>query len=236
MRKTSTRRLWAGITLVVLTGVAAFFATLSMTGGSTGEPGAPPEDLEKGYEWVEKEESKPGFVGDKLGIFIDGTYQGESVVSIPEGYTTIQDLCPPEAPSTVASWDQAGELKFELDLSSEYQFAPDDPDTGPVACNGIVYVAKRAYNRVPRGHVIIGRSRTNVESGMHWPADRVKIVTIAGRQAVLLEPVFPEWNEFGGTHTEIIFPEPFGKTFVFTADVDLADVMKLAEIVISQTQ
>jgi hypothetical protein len=121
-------------------------------------------------------------------------------------------------------------------LPSEYKFLPDDADTGAVACNGVVYVAKRTYSGTPGGRAIIGRSRLTALSTMHWPADRVKVVTVGNREAVLLEPVFPEFNEFGGTQTQVIFPEPFGHSFIFTENIDLTDVMALAEIVAEATQ
>jgi hypothetical protein len=226
-------KLLAGLGLIAAVVVAALLTTLAITGGSSGEPGAPPGELKKGLERIEEEEAKPGFAGDKSGIFIDGTHEGASV---PGQYTTADEICPPGAPNTLASWEEAGKLAFDVALPAEYEYLPDDPDTGPVACDGTVYVAKRAYGHVPRGHVIIGRSVTNVISGMHWPVDRVKVVTIAGKEVVLLEPIFPEWNEAGGTQTQIVIPEPFGMTFVFTSGVDLVDVISLAELVIKETK
>jgi hypothetical protein len=63
----------------------------------------------------------------------------------------------------------------------------------------------------------------------------VKVVQVAGKDAVLLEPIYPEWNEAGGTQTQILIPEPFGMTFIFTSGVDLTDVMSLAEVVVRDT-
>ena len=212
-------------------GIAAFLVTQVVQGGWAGDNGAPPGALKQGLEKVIEDEAKPPFIGDKLGIFISGT---TSAVPVPPQYTTPEDICAPGVPQTLAPWEQAGELAHSIAMPPEYGFLPADPDSGPVACGGNVYVAKRAYDRAGGGHVVVGRTRLNVVSGMHWPSDRVKVVTLGGRQAVLLEPIFSAPQEESGpagTSTQLLFPEPFGMTFVFATGSNLADVLTLGATV-----
>jgi hypothetical protein len=119
-----------------------------------------------------------------------------------------------------------------LNLPPEYTTVADDMDDGAVACGDVVYVAKREYQHAEHGgRVIIGRSLFTAVEGMHWSEERVKTVTLGGREAILFEPIYPEWYEFGGTTTQIVLPEAFGTTFIFATNVDLSDVMALGELV-----
>jgi hypothetical protein len=174
----------------------------------------------------------------KLGIFIIGTPDQE--VSVPPEYVTSDEICPNGGQTLPESSDQGGELALSLDLPPEYRFVPDDPDTLSAACDGVVWIVKRVYERVYErgggGYILIARTRVTVMDGMHWPADRVKVVTIGGREAVLLEPVHPEGSEHGGTGTGIVFPEPFGMTFMLTHELPLVDVLELAEKVAEATK
>ncbi len=206
------------------------------------DPGDPLARLTQGLEEIIGEGQKPGFVGDKLGIFIDAA---EEDVDVPAQYVTAEDICPPDAPHAPASWEQAGELAFSLNLPPEYTTVADDMDDGAVACGDVVYVAKRVYQHAEHGgRVTIGRTRLTVVDGMHWPSERVKVVGLAGREAVLFEPIYPERYEptyperygFGGQSTQIVFPEPFGMTFIYANGVDLSDVMALGELVAEATR
>jgi DNA-binding CsgD family transcriptional regulator len=206
------------------------------------DPDDPLARLSQGLEKIIEEQQKPGFVGDKLGIFIDAA---EEEVDIPPQYVTAEDICPPGAPHTPVALEQAGELAFSLNPPPEYTTVADDMDDGAVACGDVVYVAKRVYQHAEHGgRVVIGRARFTVVDGMHWPAESVKVVTLAGREAILFEPIYPERSEptyperyeFGGQSTQIVFPEPFGMTFIITNGVDLADVMTLGELVAEATR
>lgn len=231
----------AGLLVLVAIGFGGFFSARSLTGGAGGEePGAEPPgptaeqpELTKGLEPILEEEAKPPFIGDKLGIFIMPA-DPQIAVTVPPEYVTYDRLCGPNPDYQVLPWDQAGELDFTLQLPPEVVFLPNDPDSGVFACNGAVIGVKRAYD-YGGGRLIVARNRTTVYDGIRASAERVKVISIGGRQAVLIEPVTPVGTELGG-QTAIIFPEPFGKTFVFTFDVPLTDALKVAEIVAQATR
>jgi hypothetical protein len=191
------------------------------------------------YDYMTKvleDQKKPPFIGDRLGIFIVGTHDQE--VDVPAQYVTAEDVCPNG--TSLMRWDQAGELALPAELPPEYRFLPDNPDTGVFGCNGVISSVKRVYRRVyERGlgsDIHIGRWRTTVRCCTFVAADRVKVVTIGGREAVLVEPVYPEGTEPGGTHTEIIFPEPFGMTEIWTLGLPLAETLQIGEIVAEATK
>jgi hypothetical protein len=233
--------LWAAVGGLVLVGTAGAVAVALPQGeeeavqqlatATPAETGATPDPLYEGLEKIIEDQKKPPFIGDKLGIYIVGTPDQE--VDVPAQYVTAEEICPNG--SSVMSWDQAGALALSLELPPEYVFLPDDPDTGAFACNDVVQIAKRAYGRDGIRKVLIARTRITVRDTLHWPADRVKVVTIGGREAVLLEPVHPEGSEHGGTSTEILFPEPFGMTYIHTNDLTLAETLRLGEILVEAT-
>jgi hypothetical protein len=175
---------------------------------------------------IRNEELRPRFSGELLGIFI-----GPDGDAPPKGYATASDLCPDGEGSQQVSWDDAGPLKMDLDLPSEYIIAVDSPNTGAIACSGTVYTARREY-RVKTSNgmtadVIIGRSIFRIER-FDVATDRVGTAVVGGREAVVIEPITPDGL---AQRSGVFFPESFGETFIAASSLPQHDLLELAAIV-----
>lgn len=224
------RLLFSLLTLAAL-GSGAFFAARYFTGGSSAEaqldaPVAPSPEV------LEQDRQKPRFVGELLGIYISPSEKGP----FPPGHrATRQDVCG-STPTARVPAERAGELGLNLTLPPDYIFQPGDMDTGVWACGDTVVVAKRVYeHKAANGmtsRVLIGRSRLTVEA-YDVSADRVKVTSFAGRPAILIEPVT---SDAVIQRSGVIFPEPFGKTFIDVAYLPLDELKRLAEAVAEATK
>lgn len=161
------------------------------------------------------EEAKPRFVGEIGGIYI---VPDERLVEelVPEGYVTYGRLCG-DSYSTTATFEEAGELDFDIDLPATYVLQLDDMNTGAVACNGIVYAARRAYTyQLPDGgeaYFVVGRSILSYDT-QSFASDRLRTISIDGRRVVLVEPLTAD-GSVGNGYAWI--PESKGKEFLMTS-------------------
>lgn len=180
------------------------------------------------------ERNKPRFSGDIGGIFL-----APHGVPVPEKYTSFEDVCGLEPSSITIPDDQAGQLTLDLELPTEYAIQKDDMDYGVVACgNGVPYIAKKTYTYDDsiKGHsqalIIIGRTVLNYDE-IDTASDRPKVMKIAGRDVVVIEPL----TEDGFLENGIaMIPESFGLTFVHTSSLPREEFMKLVELVASSTR
>jgi hypothetical protein len=236
-----------GVTVLGAVGFGGFLAARSISdqaggqdsGAAVGQPspsvaedgGATPAALTQGLEEILADSQKPAFAGDVLGIYIvppDGS------VSAPEQYVTGQDVCGPEYSSVVVPWEQAGELGLVFELSPDFTLMESDPNTGVWACNGVVVAANWTYRHEDGGQVTIGQTRLTVGGTHRVPAERVKVAVIGGREAAVFEPLYKSRENRtvpGGSESEIIFPEPFGHTFISGYDMSFNLVLGVAEAV-----
>lgn len=178
-----------------------------------------------------QERAKPRFVGDINGIFL--APQGTPV---PEEYTSYKNICG-DTPTVDVADDQAGALELSLDLPKEYVLQEEDMNTGVIACDGMVYAARKAYTyALPQyddeAYIIIGRSILGHDE-INTAYDRPKVATIAGRTVIIVEPLTEDGFLQNGSAW---ISEPFGKTFVSTSNLPRAEFLKLVELVASTTR
>lgn len=180
---------------------------------------------------ISEEESKPRFVGDIGGLFLapDDSYP------VPDGHVSYESICGSERTFNVP-WEEAGELDFRVDLPKQYVLLEDDMNTGAIACNGIVYAARRAYEvKLPNensAYITIGRSILQHDT-QDLAYDRPKLITINGQNVVIATTL----NEDGSalpSNAWII--ESFGDTFIMASGLPREDFLDLVAIVASSTQ
>lgn len=174
------------------------------------------------------EEAKERFVGEIGGIYI---VPDERLVEelVPASYMTYERLCG-DSYSTTATFEEAGELDFDIDLPATYVLQLDDMNTGAVACNGIVYVARRAYEYHDLdvvAHISIANSIFDYET-LSFAYDRLVVRDVAGRRAVLAIPITEDGSVGIGYAW---FPDVYGKTSVLTSGLPQREFMQLVEIV-----
>ena len=174
---------------------------------------------------------EPRFEDELLGFYI-----GPRVTDVPERFVTFDDVCPTLI-SVEVPWERAGALDLELNLPARYVLRDDSVNTGVIACEDetTVYVARRNYRLegLPSANIIIGRSILTADL-FDVAASRVSVATYAGRQAVLIEPGVRDGVQSG--RSGVIFPEPFGRTFIHAVSLSLDELMELAELVAEATQ
>jgi len=180
---------------------------------------------------LEQERQQPRFVGELLGIF----NRPSSDVPLPEGYQTYTDVCG-SLPTVDVRRERAGALDLTLNLPPDYVLQADSMNTGVIACGDTVYAARWEYtHKASNGmtaNIVIGRGIFRYEE-YDVAASRVKTAVFAGREAVLIEP----WTPDGlAQRSGVLFPEPFGVTFIHAADLPLDELLRLAEIVAEATK
>lgn len=215
-----------GPTLVVLllavVGGGAFFAARAITG----QEGVPPPWLAEYEKALEEDALRPRFAGAVQGIFI-----APEGIPVPDQYLGVKCA----GPTVAAPWEQAGQLALSVELPRKFVFQPDDLNTGVVACDGRVYATRWTYHFTgidgTLGNLGIARGESFFQP-YDVSVDHVKVITVGGRPAVLLEPVV---SDVGNTSALIIFPESFGTTIITGYNLSMADLMSIAEIVSEAT-
>jgi hypothetical protein len=133
-------------------------------------------------------------------------------------------------------WEDAAKLNISLQLPSKFELDEESLNTGAIACNGMVYTARWDYKiRYPSGlqeSIVIARSLFAFQT-VDVAEDRLKLVEIEGRQAIVIEPFT------AGPITSsslVLFPEPFGMTKIQTSGVPVDDLMEVARAVAIATK
>ena len=183
----------------------------------------------------------PPFEGELLGIFI-GSRLVESPDAIPDTFLKPRDVCPLGTPSVVVPWEQAGEMNLDLNLPPEYVPLKGSLNTGAFACGGTVTGTTWSYDlRLADGgsaYVIIGRNVLRL-ADYNVTANRVKTAVFAGREAVVIEPAFPDGRHVSGVSASarsgVYFPESFGQTFISGSSLPTKNLLELAQLVAEAT-
>jgi hypothetical protein len=179
---------------------------------------------------LETERREPRFVGDRLGVYL-----APPRTEIPGGYRTYEEICG-SAPTVAADASLAGELDLSLSLPPKYTLLENSPNTGVVACEDQVFAARWNFAvQTPSGYIadiVIGRTVLDHDE-IDTAATRVKVRTIGEREAILVEPVTSDGRN---QHSAVIFPEPFGTTFIHASDLPRPDLLQLARIVAEATK
>lgn len=183
----------------------------------------------------------PPFEGELLGIFI-GQNLVDSPDAIPDTFLKPRDVCLPGTPSVVVPWEQAGEMNLDLNLPPEYVPLKGSLNTGAFACGGAVTGTTWSYDlRLADGgsaYVIIGRNVLRL-ADYNVTAGRVKTAVFAGREAVVIEPAFPDGRHvsgvFASARSGVFFPESFGQTFISGSSLPTENLLELAQLVAEAT-
>ena len=239
------------VLVVVGLAFATFFAVRAFRDGSPAEAELPPGPVHPGRELFREERLKPRFQGELLGIFI-----APRAVAVPDKFLTFEEICGPDALTARVPDERAGQFDLKVQLPPEYVFQPESMNTGVIACapqdqmeirgpenlrlkdpeGGVVYAARWDYAVTPYTGAPAGVS---IDRGLFKyttfdaAVDRVKVITVGGRQAVLIEPITPDGVSSASL---VVFPEPFGTTWIAAADLPLSDLLEVAEIVAKATQ
>lgn len=192
--------------------------------------GPPPEELWY-YDALLEDSREPWF---------DGTLNG---IRIGPDVSPDNSFC-----ESIGAGDDAsrGHVPFEESAGTPVEispaFLPQDSsmdDNDAFQCGGVVIHAEAEFTvppdlSVPRagGFLYISRSRgTNqVEVGLAIAARRASAGQIAGRPAVVFEPVLPE----GLGTSAIVIDEPFGTTVLVADGLPGADLRAIAESLYAQ--
>lgn len=174
--------------------------------------------------------AKPRFVGEIGGIYI---VPDERLVEdlVPQSYVTHERLCG-DSYSTTATFEEAGELDFDIDLPATYVLQLDDMNTGAVACNGIVYAARRAYEVDTLegvAYVSIARSVFDYET-LSFADDRFVVRQINGEQVVVAMPITEDGSVGIGYAW---FPDVEGKISIQTSGLPRREFTDLVATVAS---
>ncbi|MBI1885939.1 MAG: hypothetical protein HYS09_06465 [Chloroflexi bacterium] len=195
-----------------------------------------PQLLQEEHPEIAIDAAKPRFDGELLGIYL-----GPPEVLAAKGIqTNLRTVCPggldvvpgggyaPPAPKYLPPGARE---------PAEYEAALDTaPNPGATICrdNGQLYTAWRLYE-LPgaaagaEGQILINRVREPRPSReTDAPPDRVQVVSVGGRSAIVVKPVVAEGGTVA-TVTNVIFPEPGGYTVIQAEVVSFDEVMKVAE-------
>lgn len=218
-------RALASFAVIAAIGAGAFFSVRLLMDGFFAEAQDSDTVITPQEDIFDRERQEPRFAGDILGIFI-----GPSDSPAPSQYVTHDDVCPPGATTVEVPREQAGVLDLRLDLPGEFVLQDDSVNTGVIACDGAVYAARWHYlYKSASGmtaDIVIGRTLFNHWDGWDVAASRVHATVIAGRDAVVIEPVTPDGL---ASRSGVAFPEPFGMTFISAANLSSDELHRLAE-------
>jgi hypothetical protein len=215
-----TKRLILGAFLAVALGVGSFFAAYQLwpDGGQTeAQP-----DVRLEWERIRLEEAaKPTFEGVVNGIRLYGLDADAAVQR--------KDAC------SDASRDQVEHLSMSEVAGTPMEIVPAylpagaeevDPMWPPVACKGILASVERQWSiRGKDVDIYIRRRQGEHAIATDASPERVSAGTVAGKPAVLVEPLTPE----GYGYSAVIVAEDFGLTVVSAFGLPLEETVKIAE-------
>jgi hypothetical protein len=217
----------ASLLLLAGIGYGAFWGVYSLRSDEAATAQKPPRPSPPTDAQLEEEARQPRFRGEVLGIYI-----APPGASVPDKFLTAEELCGFGESSVQVPWDRAGELDLSLQLPPQYRLNEQSLNTGVIACGDKVYAARREFEVTLESlyypaSVLIGSSVFSYDT-VDVAENRVKPTTIAGRDAVLIEPLIPSGLV---SPSRVVFPADFGSVFIMAIDLPLTDLLDLAEIV-----
>ncbi len=127
-----------------------------------------------------------------------------------------------------------------LDLAREpvfpagYVLNPGDPEV--IACSDVVTGVNRQYSFTNAdglpSEVLVSRSIATAW-GLDVAADRVKAVKVGRRDAIVIRPETPDGT---GQTSMVLFPEPFGLTFVSAFNVSASELNQILVALTTATE
>lgn len=214
------KRLTAGIFLTIALALASFFAAYQLwpDGGET-EAGP---DIRQEWERIRLEEAaKPTFEGVVNGIRLYG----------PDAERAVQrkDACSDARPDEIEHVTMSAVVGTPMEIEPTYLPAGAeqvDPMWPPVVCKGtLAYVQRQWIVRGKDVDIRISRRQGEHAIPTDASAERVSAGTVAGKPAVLIEPLTPE----GYGYSSVIVAEDFGLTIVSAFGLPLEETVKIAE-------
>jgi hypothetical protein len=216
------KRIALGIVLAVVASAITASAVVVMGQGGGEETGDPGPDIRLEWERLRLEEAaKPTFEGVVNGIRLYG----------PDAERDVQrkDACSDAAPEEVEHLTMGDVAGTPMEIVPTYLPAGAEEQPAmwpPVACKGILVTVEREW--VIRGKDAdfrISRRQGEQAIDIDASADRVSPATVAGKQAVLVEPLTAE----GYGYSSVILAEDFGLTLVVAFGLPIQETVKIAE-------
>lgn len=199
------RRLRVALVFCLFIGVAAgsFFTVRALSPGGATETGAEPPtpDWEELDRTIEGDKAKPRFNGLINGIRLYDPDVGPERDSI--------------CVSAKAEWVSPDTAKGSpLDIRPSYlPRGVVEEEAKAVECDGVLASVERSYGG-PGGMFTITRFQGERAMSISAPAERLKAISIAGKRAVLVEPVIQLHD------TAIVVEEEFGVTSAHGSEPD----------------
>jgi hypothetical protein len=228
MMHSRSLRIGIGALIVLLVGITAFFGTrIAVTGGS-GEatqpsPFAVKVDTNQINAVATADRQRPRYVGQLLGMYIGATESDWPQVYRDERQAQLAGGCVAATPEQGAALD----FSRPVSLPAAYVQSPAAPNV--VVCSGRITGFDRSYQLTASNGLVadvtVARSVSRVFL-FDAAAERVSPTAIGGRPAILVRPAT---NDAVGQRSDVIFPEPFGSTFIVAFNLPLPELLQLAE-------
>lgn len=135
---------------------------------------------------------------------------------------TYEEVCG-NLPTTSADPEDAGPLWADANVPDRFHFLAEDLNTGVVRCGDEVFAARWAYDD-PRTGASILIVRSTLTDVTEEGAARAQATSIAGRDALLIEPLGPAPGA-------VVLPEGFGVTWIHGERVTLDELIEVAEAI-----